>query len=548
MRSSELIGRRDRQSVKSRRRAPVVAIAILTVVVAFAISKLPLSASQTVKYRVAAIESGSVVSAISAAGTVKPLAAILVGSQASGQIKELAADFNSRVTRGSVIARLNDDAVEARLAQAMIDVEVATAAAGVQRAQLERAWADADAGRAAIEVARANLARAEMTLADAKRERDRKHELFARGVSPITERDHADLAYDSALTQVTVARGQESSAMSAAVGGQAAIRVVAAQLENALAQVKQREAIVRQVRIELEHTLIRAPIDGVVIERNVDIGQTVAASLQAPTLFTIAPDLRAVQVHANVDEADIGRVVAGQDISFTVDAFPGKSFQGSVIDIRKMPQSTQNVVAYTVVISVENDDLLLMPGMTANARILVRKSDDVMRIPNAALRFRPAGKTRTVAAIHSVNAPAGLLRAALDRLELSADRRGEVDVMIQKSGCVAGDVHAAGGEGSNGTDTAAACREASRRVADLLSADEYEQYQHVRSLAAREEGATAGEVWVLGPSGAPEPRSLQLGVTDGLMTAGLKGDLQVGDRVIIGAEAELAKTASLLKF
>jgi len=547
---AEQTGRRGpRQSTRSRRKTLVAAIAILTVIAGLTVSKLPLSASQTVKYRVAVVERGAVVSAISAAGTVKPLAAILVGSQASGQIKELAADFNSRVTRGSVIARLNDDAVGAKLAQATIDVDVATAAAGVQRAQLERAWADADAARAALDVARANLERAEKNLAEAQRERDRKRELYARGVSPVTERDHAELAYDNAVTQVAVARGQESAATSAAVGGQAAIRVVTAQLENALVQVKQREAIVRQVRIDLEHTVIRAPIDGVVIERNVDIGQTVAASLQAPTLFTIAPDLLAMQVHANVDEADIGRVVDGQDVSFSVDAFPGKSFQGRVIDIRKMPQSTQNVVAYTVVISVENDDLLLLPGMTANARILVQKRDDVLRIPNAALRFRSPGKTAIAAPSNSRSAPAAsTLRAALDRLELSAEQRGKVDVLIRKSGCLVDETDAAGAEGSNEADFAAPCREASRRLADLLSADEYERYQHARSLVAREEGTTVGEIWVLGPTGAPEPRSLRLGVTDGLVTAGIEGDLQAGDRVIIGAEAEVAKSASLIKF
>lgn len=550
MRFTEQTGRRGRwQSVKLRRSAQVAAIAILTAAAGLAIGKLPLSASPTVKYRVAAVDRGSVVSVISAAGTVKPLAAILVGSQASGQIKELAADFNSRVTRGSVIARLNDDAVEARLAQATIDVEVAAAVAGVQRAQLERAWADADAARAAVEVARANLDRAETNLADAKRERDRKYELHARGVSPITDRERAELAYDNALTQVAAAKGQESAAVAAAVGGQAAIRVAAAQLENALAQVKQREAIVRQVRIDLEHTVIRAPIDGVVIERNVDIGQTVAASLQAPTLFTIAPDLRAMQVHANVDEADIGRVVAAQDVSFTVDAFPGKSFQGRVIDIRKMPQSTQNVVAYTVIISVENDDLLLMPGMTANARILVQKREEVLRIPNAALRFRPSGKTAISLSPRSGGAPAArILRAALDRLGLPPERRGEIDRLVRKSGCPVGDMDAAGAEETNAADSAVACREASRRLADLLSPEEYERYQHARSLAAREDGITVGQVWVLGPKGGPEPRSLKLGASDGLMTAGLEGDLQVGDRVIIGAEAEVAKSASFLKF
>jgi len=524
-------------------------IAILLVLAALTIGKLPLSASQAVKYRVAVVDKGSVISAISAAGTVKPLAAILVGSQASGQMKELAADFNSRVTRGSVIARLNDDAVEAKLAQAIIDVEVAAAAASVQRAQLERAWADADTARAAIAVARANLDRAEMNLADAKRERDRKNDLHARGVSSTTDRDRAELAYDGALTQVAVARGQESAASSAAIGGQATIRVAAAQVENALAQVKQREAIVRQVRIDLEHTVIRAPIDGVVIERNVDIGQIVAASLQAPTLFTIAPDLRAMQVHANVDEADIGRVVAGQEVSFTVDAFPGKSFQGHVVDIRKMPQSTQNVVAYTVVISAENDDLLLMPGMTANARILVESRDQVLRIPNAALRFRPIGRATTTALNRSIALPpASVLTAALDQLGLSADRRGEIDRELKAYDCVAYGMYPPAIQDAGHTDTAKACREASKRLADLLSPVEQERYLHARSLLAREQGARDAEVWVLGAGGAPEPRGVKIAATDGLITAAIDGDLREGDRLIIGAEAEVAKSTSLIRF
>src|SRR5262249_32936246 len=150
--------------------------------------------------------------------------------------------------------------------------------------------------------------------------------------------------------------------------------------DNASAQVKQREAVVQQIRIDLDHTIIRAPIDGVVIDRTVDVGQTVASSLQTPTLFTIAPDLRAMEEHANVDEADIGRVVAGQDVSFTVDSYPGRAFPARVVDIRKMPQTTQNVVAYTVVISADNEDLLLLPGMTANVRILVQQRDDVLRV------------------------------------------------------------------------------------------------------------------------------------------------------------------------
>jgi HlyD family secretion protein len=381
------------RGLQRSRRAVIMAACIATVIVAgLGILRPQVFASPAVKYREAPLDRGPIVSAISTAGTVKPLAAILVGSQASGQIKELGADFNSRVVRGDVIARLDDDAVRARLDQAVIEVDVAAAAVDIQRAQLERARADADGARAGLAAARADVERAEMTVRDAERDRDRKRELFARGVSSTAERDRVETAYETALTLLAAARARETVAVSAEASHQATIRIAIAQVENAVAQVKQRQAIVRQIRIDVEHTVIRAPIDGIVIERSVDIGQTVAASLQAPTIFTIAPDLRAMQVHANVDESDIGRVVTGQEVAFTVDAFPGRSFQGRVVDIHKMPQSAQNVVTYTVVISADNEDLLLMPGMTANARILVQQRDQALRVPNAALRFRPAGQ------------------------------------------------------------------------------------------------------------------------------------------------------------
>jgi HlyD family secretion protein len=382
--SGAAAGTHDLGSRKSRR-ATIVAACIVTMILAgLVLHRSQVFAPPAVKYREVSLDSGPIVSAISTAGTVKPLAAILVGSQASGQIKELAADFNSRVVRGDVIARLDDDTVRARLDQAVIEVDVASAGVDIQRAQLERARADADGARAALAAARAEVERAEMTVREAERDRDRKRELFARGVSSTAERDRVDIAYEGALASLAAARARELVAVSAEASNQASIRIAAAQVESAVAQVRQREATVHQLRIDVEHTVIRTPIDGIVIERSVDIGQTVAASLQAPTIFTIAPDLRAMQVHANVDEADIGRVTIGQEVAFTVDAFPGRSFQGGVVDIHKMPQTTQNVVTYTVVISVDNEDLLLMPGMTANARILVHKSDQVLRVPNRA--------------------------------------------------------------------------------------------------------------------------------------------------------------------
>lgn len=445
-----------------RWRATGIVVALIVAGGAFGAVAPLLSAAPGVKYHLAAIETGPIVSVITAAGTLKPLAAILVGSQASGQIKHLPADFNSVVKAGDVIARLDDETVRARLAQANVEVEVATAAADVQRAQLQRAQTEASGAQANLTVAHADLERAEATFNDAERERERKHDLFARGVGSVAERDRSDVAYATARTQLAAAKARVSGAIASQAGADAVIGIARAQLENALAQIKQRETILQQVRIDLEHTMIRAPIDGVVINRTVDVGQTVAASLQTPTLFTIAPDLRAMEVHADVDEAEIGRVLPGQDVSFTVDTYPGHAFPGRVADIRKMPQTIQNVVTYTVVISAGNEDLLLLPGMTANVRILLQQRDNAMRLPNAALRFRPLGISATNEQAH-------------DRRAVFPPGRGQ---------------------------------------------------------------ANTANVWVVGPFGRPEPKSLQLGITDGLVTEILAGDLHSGDRIIVGATAQ----------
>src|SRR5215510_11546162 len=500
------------------------------------------STAPAMKYRLARVDAGPIVSAIATAGTLKPLAAILVGSQASGQIKELLADFNSPVKAGDVIAQLDDDAVRARLAQTVVEVEVATAAVEIQRAQLQRAQAEGDGAQAALLVAQADVERAEVAFKDAGRERERKQELFARGVGSVVERDRSDVAYETARTQLAAAKAHVMAATSAQIASEAMIRIAHAQLDNASAQVKQREAVVQQIRIDLDHTIIRAPIDGVVIDRTVDVGQTVAASLQTPTLFTIAPDLRAMEVHANVDEADIGRAVAGQDVSFTVDSYAGRAFPARVVDIRKMPQTTQNVVAYTVVISADNEDLLLLPGMTANVRILVQQRDDVLRLPNAALRFRPAGTPTPAAATAAAEpAPGHLLRAAVDRIGLSSARRAELEQVIGEAGCPADASDApAVGEGR-----VRACRAAAGHVLALLTPQERAHYQAVRSQLAREQRITTADVWVAGPSGMPQARRLRLGITDGLMTEIVAGDLHKGDHVIVGAEAEPARPAGL---
>jgi HlyD family secretion protein len=271
------------------------------------------------QYRTQPAERGEVVATISATGTLNAVTTVQVGSQISGKIKHLYADFNSQVEKGQLIARIDPETFEAKVNQAKAEVE-----------------------------------NAKVAVKDAKIKRDSRAALFQEGGISQEERDSAQANYDSAV----------------------------ARLEAALAAL-------RAAQVDLDHTYIRAPLNGVVIARNVDVGQTVAASLQAPTLFLIAEDLTKMQVDTNVDEADISRIHVGREATFTVDAFPGEVFQGQVVQIRQAPIVQQNVVTYNVVVAVANPDLKLKPGLTANVKILVSKRADVLKIPNAGLRFRP---------------------------------------------------------------------------------------------------------------------------------------------------------------
>src|SRR5262245_16694666 len=343
-------------------------------------------------YRTAAVTRGPITSAVSATGNLNAVITVQVGSQVSGQIKELFADFNSQVKRNQLIARIDPSTFEAKVSAAKADLDAAEAAVLNQRAQVERARADVDNARAALASGKAQTAKSAVALVDAKRDLDRKSDLFSKGLIARSDLDTAQALNDSSAAQLESNRAQEQALASAIRSSDAQLRVVEAQLKSSEATVRQKAATLRQSQVDLEYTSIRAPVDGVVILRNVDVGQTVAASLQAPTIFTIAQDLTKMQIDTNVDEADIGRVRESQPVTFTVDSFPSQTFQGQVVQIRKSPKPVQNVVTYNVVIGVDNPEQKLLPGMTANVRIVVEARPDALKVPNTALRFRPAGE------------------------------------------------------------------------------------------------------------------------------------------------------------
>ena len=351
---------------------------------------LLLRGSDRPTYRTAPVERGEIVATVVASGTLNPVISVQVGSQISGMVKHLYADFNSVVKRGQLIARIDPELFEARVNQARASLENAGAAVLNQQANQERAAADVENARAALEAARANVARQRVTVLDAEIKLKSRVNLFREGGISQEERDSAQAAFDSARAQLDAASAQERAAASALRAAEATLQVARAQLKAAEASVAQQRAALVQAEVDLSHTFIRAPVDGVVISRNVDVGQTVAASLQAPTLFLIAEDLTRMQVNTSVDEADIGQVQTGQPARFTVDAHPGRPFEGTVAQVRAAPNIIQNVVTYDVIIQVANPDLRLKPGMTANVQILVARKAAALKVPAAALRFRPS--------------------------------------------------------------------------------------------------------------------------------------------------------------
>ena len=465
------------------------------------------------KSRVVKVERGALQAVVAASGTLNAVTTVQVGSQISGQVKEINADFNTAVKKDQVIARIDPQTFELRVNQARADLDAAQSAVAVARSGLAAQQAE--------------VGRVKVTLADAQRDYERKKTLVERNFISGAELDKARTLLDGTREQLKAVEAQ--------------IHVSEAQVLSALATVKQRESLLKQSQVDLERTIIRAPVDGTVILRNVDAGQTVAASLQAPVLFTIAQDLRDMQVEAAIDEADVGRLRVGQQATFTVDAFPRRSFNGEIRQIRKSPVNVQNVISYTVVISAANPDLSLLPGMTANVRVVVEKRDAVLKVANAALRYRPAGAADSKpAAAPAQQAGGDAAKQFRQRVyaELTPD-----DTQKAKLDQVFDDVRL----------KIVALRElpqeADRRKAgERLRAESRERVMHIltetqkplyeRLLAemggARAGTAAAGRVWVPGPDGQPRPVDVRTGLTDGTSTEILEGPLKEGDEVILG--------------
>lgn len=321
------------------------------------------SANDSVQYRTAKLERGNLQATVASSGAVNPVALVTVGTQVSGQIRDLLVDFNSEVKAGQLLAQIDPETFEYRLRSAQADVDSARSAVATAQAN--------------VLAAQAQVSRAQVDFSEAERDLDLKQSLVEKQFIARSEADKA--------------RALVNTTREALKAVQAQVGVSQAGVKSAEAGVAQREAALAQARIDLARTRIVSPVNGIVVKRSIERGQTVAASLQAPELFILAQNLRDMQVEAAVDESDVGRLSTGQTASFTVDAFPGQTFEGRIRQVRKAATNVANVVTYIAVVGFSNPDGKLLPGMTANVRIVTDQRQDVLKVSNAALRLRIAG-------------------------------------------------------------------------------------------------------------------------------------------------------------
>lgn len=468
------------------------------------------------------VEKGDVVSIVTATGTINAVTSVLVGSQVSGQIDKLFADFNSKVTRGQKIAQIEPSLFQARYDQANADLQNAQANMRSLEVQVEVQKSDIAAAKANVDKARAASVQATLDF-------NRTADLVKQGIVAASQLDSAQANADSAKASLAATQAQYEQS-------QARLKFQISQVEQAKAQVAQRAAAVRGSKVDLDHTVILAPINGTVVARNVDVGQTVAASLSAPTIFTIAEDLSKMLVYVKTDESDVGNVRVGGMATFRVDAFPRDTFRGRIKEVRINPQTVQNVVTYDTVIEFDNPDEKLLPGMTAYVTIPVSTARDVLKVPNAALRFRPD--------MTEEERRAALQKAGIEmpgsRGMAGGERKGGERKASDKADEKAGEKAVATAEGAEkkGGDPTARRERRERGGGGGGGTGRPADESGAPVMRPRTTATDVQLVWVQSADKeAMRPVQVRTGITDysfTAITAVLKGELKEGDSVITG--------------
>jgi HlyD family secretion protein len=474
---------------------------------------------QKVTYETGQLDRGIVEKSISSTGSVAALVTVEVGSQISGQISALHVDFNSRVKKGDLLAVIDPQTYQQRVASAEADLAVARATMGSQQASLRKA---------------------QTTLDQARRDYDRQKQLAAQQLIAQSAAEDSQKQLELSESDLVIAQ---------------------AQIKNAEAALQTRQAALEQARIDLARTQIRSPIDGVVISRSVDLGQTVAASLQAPVLFKIAQDLSQIQIEAKVDEADIGAIEEGDSATFTVDAFPDQTFTGQVMQKRLAATTVQNVVTYAVMVQASNPGQVLLPGMTANVSIVTDRREDVLRVANDATRFKPpdaagaqAGTTGTNAAQggqqrndflanEQVLKELGVSKEQQERLQKALQAVREQVQSQQNSSGPAG-IGGQGGQQNFRQQNAQGQAMRNRfenAIASVLTPEQVEKLRKLQGQRNQAPASRAGTLWTL-DKGKPQSHDVILGITDDRFTEVIDGGgLKAGDAVILRSRTEVGK-------
>jgi HlyD family secretion protein len=490
-------------------------IAVLVVVIAagaFAGTRWLRGEDETYEFFTSAVTRQTIQNTIAATGNVSAMVMVEVGSQVTGQILSLYADFNSVVTEGQVLARLDPRNVETQLRN--VQANLRSAESRIVTARAERNNSDVN-----LESAHANMETARLDLELAERNLQRAQSLFEDELIAETELENAMTQLQSAQVRVIQQRSSVQQAEAQIISRDAAIEQAEAALEQARADLEEAE-------LNVGYTVIRSPVNGVVISREVDVGQTVSASTSAPTLFLIANDLSRMQVQAAIDEADIGLLGANNEVTFRVDAYPNDEFMGRIEEIRLNPTTSQNVVTYGVIITFENPDLKLKPGMTANISILVDRRENVVSVPNTALRYSPPADAIVLTSANG-GSEAGATRAA-------PQAEGGFDpANAGRGGRGRGDTAAA-------ADRGAAADEA-EPSASYMAGQDWQDSPKITFQAKAPEPPRPGRVWLSTATGALEPRDLMIGLTDGSRTEVASGDIQEGDLVLIGDSSNLSQ-------
>jgi HlyD family secretion protein len=505
---------------------------VLLVVVAVALVGWRLvghSKATKVNYELAAVDRGMVEKSISSTGSVAALVTVDVGSQISGQISDLKVDFNSQVKKGDLLAVIDPQTYQQRVASAEADMAVAYAGLGTQQA---------------------NLRKAQTTLDQNKRDYDRSKQLAEKQLIAQNALEDSRKALELSESDLTIAQ---------------------AQIKNAEASVQTRKSSLEQARIDLSRTQIRSPIDGVVIQRSIDLGQTVAASLQAPVLFKIAQDLSQIRIEAKVDEADIGSIKQNDPATFAVDAFPDQQFRGQVAQVRLASTTVQNVVTYSVMIQAANPRQMLIPGMTANVRIVTDRRENALRVPNDAARFQPPqaqGRNNNQGGNPGANFQAGNFQGGqggqgnfnnndlVKQLGLSEEQAKKLDkarqelfaqIRSQQGGNgpagLGGGGFGGGGGNFNFNNNAQANAIRNRfenMMSSVLTPEQMEKFRALRNQRGGQPQTRQGTLWTL-EGGVPKAHDVRLGVADDRFTEVVEGDLKEGAQVIIRARTEVAK-------